>query len=57
MLFRSPPVMAPGVEAARSAVRSVTPFWEDDQILHPALAAVGSLVRAGGLTGRGGEPW
>ncbi len=49
---------APGVEAARLVVRSVVPFWADDQILHPLLANVGRLVRAGGL-GRGaaGEPW
>lgn len=53
----SPSVMAPGVEAARAAVRAVTPFWDDDQILHPALAAVGALVRGGGLAGARGEPW
>jgi histidine ammonia-lyase len=43
--------MAPGVEAARAAVRAVTPHWDDDQVLHPALVAVGALVRAGGLPG------
>lgn len=52
-----PAVMARGVEAARAAVRAVTPFWEDDQLLHPALAAVGALVRGGGLAGKAGEPW
>jgi histidine ammonia-lyase len=52
-----PASLAPGVETARLAVREVTPFWEDDQILHPAIAAVGSLVRAGRLHGAAGEPW
>lgn len=52
-----PAAMAPGVEAARAAVRAVTPYWDDDQILHPALAAVGTLVRSGGLAGRPGEAW
>lgn len=45
-----------GVEAARAAVRAVTPRWHDDQHLHPAMAAVGQLVRAGKLTGAG-VPW
>ncbi|MDP2310499.1 MAG: aromatic amino acid ammonia-lyase [Pseudomonadota bacterium] len=52
-----PAVIAPGVEAARQAVRAVTPYWEDDQILHPVLGAVGTLVRSGGLSGKGGEAW
>ena len=43
--------------APRAAVRAVTPYWDDDQILHPALAAVGGLVRSGSLAGRPGEPW
>jgi hypothetical protein len=25
----------------------VVPFWHDDQVMHPALAAVGRLVRGG----------
>ena len=52
-----PGAMAPGVESARAAVRDVTAYWEDDQILHPALAAVGALVRSGGLAGAIGEDW
>jgi histidine ammonia-lyase len=46
----APLVPAPAVEAARAAVRAVTPFWEDDGVLHPALMAVGALVREGGLS-------
>jgi histidine ammonia-lyase len=41
---------APAIEAARASVRAVTPFWEDDGVLHPALMAVGALVREGGLS-------
>ncbi|MDP2312271.1 MAG: aromatic amino acid ammonia-lyase [Pseudomonadota bacterium] len=52
-----PALIAAGVESARAAVRSVTPYWEDDQILHPVLGAVGALVRSGGLSGKGGEAW
>jgi histidine ammonia-lyase len=52
-----PPTLAPGIDAARAAVRGVTAYWDDDQILHPALAAVGALVRSGGLAGRPGEGW
>ncbi len=52
-----PAIVAPGVEAARAAVRAETPFWEDDNILHPAIAAVGGLVRNGGLASRPGEAW
>jgi histidine ammonia-lyase len=48
-----PAVMAPGVEAARTAVRGVTPRWTDDAVLHPALVAVGGLVRRGELPGQG----
>jgi histidine ammonia-lyase len=54
----SPPAaIAPGVEAARADVRAVTPHWDDDQVLHPCLAAVGTLVRSGGLGGTPGESW
>ena len=52
-----PPTLAPGIDAARAAVRGVTAYWDDDQILHPALAAVGALIRSGGLAGRPGEGW
>lgn len=45
------PTLAVGVERARSAVREVTPRWMDDQIMHPAIAAVGALVRRGSLGG------
>lgn len=41
----------PAVARMRSAVRAVVPFWEDDGVLQPALAASGRLVRSGALTG------
>jgi histidine ammonia-lyase len=47
----APIALAPAVEAMRAQVRAVVPFWEDDGLLHPALAAAGALVRAGALTG------
>lgn len=43
--------LAPGPEAMRARVRAVVPFWEDDQVMHPALVAAGGLVRSGGLLG------
>lgn len=54
VLEEAPMEAPPGVEALRLAVRGVVPFWEDDGVLHPALAAAGELVRSGGLVGVGG---
>ena len=48
----APVVLAPAIEALRTRVRAVVPFWEDDGVLHPCLAAVGRLVRGGGLGGQ-----
>ncbi|MEC8424811.1 MAG: aromatic amino acid ammonia-lyase [Myxococcota bacterium] len=48
--------IADGPAAMRDEVRGVVPFWEDDQVMHPALAAVGGLVRHGGLLGDE-APW
>lgn len=54
-----PVALAPAVGDLWAAVRGVVPFWEDDGVLHPALEAVGQLVRAGRLSGSGGgeQPW
>jgi histidine ammonia-lyase len=48
--------IAPGPDEMRSRVRGVVPFWEDDQVMHPALMAAGALVRSGGLLGDA-APW
>ena len=48
--------VAPGPAAMHARVREVVPFWEDDQVMHPALAASGHLVRSGGLLGEA-SPW
>jgi histidine ammonia-lyase len=43
-----PPVkLAPRIETLHERVRAVIGFWEDDEILHPALQAAGLLVRSG----------
>ena len=46
-----PVILAPGIEALRQTVRARVPFWEDDGVLHPALHAVGSMLRDGSLDG------
>lgn len=46
----APVTLAPAIEALRARVRDVVPFWEDDGLMHPALVAVGALVRDGRLT-------
>ena len=48
--------VAPGPAQMRSRLREQIPFWEDDQVMHPALVAAGGLVRSGGLLGDPG-PW
>jgi histidine ammonia-lyase len=42
-----PEVFSPDLMALHARVRAVVPFWHDDQVMHPALAAVGRLVRGG----------
>lgn len=46
---RTPP--PPALERLRLVLRAEIPFWEDDGVLRPALAAAGRLVRAGALAG------
>ncbi|HND30052.1 MAG TPA: aromatic amino acid ammonia-lyase [Myxococcota bacterium] len=53
-LLGHPARLGHGTEQRRSTVREATPFWHDDQILHPALRAVGGLVREGKLGGKSG---
>ncbi len=49
--------LAPAIERARALVRATTAVWRDDQILHPALAATGRLVRGGSLGGDADAAW
>lgn len=42
-----PEHFAPELMALHARVREVVPFWRDDQVMHPALRAVGRLVRDG----------
>lgn len=57
VLTRGPPeTFGPGILALHARVREVVPFWSDDQVLHPALLAVGTLVR-GGLAAPAPTPW
>ena len=48
--------LAPRIETLRALVRQVVPFWQDDGLMHPALAATGALVRGGALSGAP-SPW
>lgn len=52
-----PVALAPAIEVLRSRVRAVVPFWEDDGLMHPALVAVGTLVRHGRLLADHDTPW
>ena len=52
----APDVVGPGILALHTRVRAVVPYWADDQLMHPALRAVGGLVR-GGLAEDGVTPW
>jgi len=51
--------LAPEIESLHAVVRSRIQFWEDDEVLHPAIAAAGSLIRRGALAGpeRSVGPW
>lgn len=51
----APVPLAPDVDRLRALVRDVVPYWEDDGVLHPCLAAVGRLVRRGALDGEDAE--
>ncbi|MBM4392477.1 MAG: aromatic amino acid lyase [Deltaproteobacteria bacterium] len=42
-----PETFAPGILALHAEVRGAVAFWPDDQLMHPALVAVGRLVRSG----------
>jgi histidine ammonia-lyase len=47
---RRPPVtLAPAIARLHTTVRSVIPYWTDDEVMHPALTAAGKLVRTGAL--------
>lgn len=52
-----PLTFAPAVEAMLGRVRARVPYWEDDGLMHPALVAVGRLVRGGGLVQDSSVPW
>ena len=38
-------VLAPAIARLHARIRAVTPYWEDDQLIHPAILAVGNLLR------------
>ncbi len=42
-----PEQMSPELLALHARIRGVVDYWHDDQVMHPALAAVGGLVRGG----------
>jgi histidine ammonia-lyase len=46
-----PSELAPRIGEVRDRVRGEVPFWEDDNVLHPALESVGRMVRRGTLLG------
>ena len=52
----SPVVPAPGIAEAHSIVRQSIEYWEDDDLLHPALVQAGQLVRTGEILSEKG-PW
>lgn len=52
----TPEEFSPQIVALHQRVRAVVPYWHDDQVMYPALRAVGALVR-GGLAGPEESPW
>lgn len=48
----TPARLGEGVERLWTVLRTATPFWHDDQIMHPVIAAVGLLLREGHLSFR-----
>ena len=51
-----PVEVAPAIATLHSRVRDVIPYWEDDDVLHPCLAAAGKMVRGGTVLGES-KPW
>ena len=45
--------LAPKTAAHLATVRKSIGFWEDDQVMHPDIAAAGKLVRGAALLGDG----
>jgi len=43
--------LAPNIATLHRRVRSVIPYWEDDEVLHPCLASSGQLVRTAQIFG------
>jgi histidine ammonia-lyase len=52
----APITLAPEIQTLHQRVRKRIDYWEDDQVLHPVLAAAGKLVRSGEFLGSEG-PW
>ena len=46
-----PVKVAPAIATLHARVREVIPYWEDDDVLHPCLAAAGQMVRRGTVLG------
>lgn len=52
-----PVTPAPQIAALHEQIRAVVPYWEDDGLLHPAVEAMGRLVRGGTLVQDDPRPW
>jgi histidine ammonia-lyase len=50
-----PVTPAPPLAAVHAIIRERIAYWEDDGVLHPALVAVGEMVRSGELLGEKGS--
>ena len=48
--------VAPAIATLHARVRETIPYWEDDDVLHPCLAAAGRMVRCGSVLGEP-QPW
>ena len=46
-----PVKLAPSVDELHRRVRTVIPYWEDDEVLHPCLANAGRMVRTAQILG------
>ena len=44
-------IPAPSIAALHDRIRQQIPYWEDDGVLHPALASAGAMVRSGEVLG------
>ena len=49
--MRAGATLAPRIAEHHARIRETIQFWEDDQVLHPDIAAAGALVRSAGLLG------